>query len=218
MDCPPLAIPPKEEVLGILPFRGSLKQTRSRKVWGSCRLPGDGPDHPHLARNCSCSSPLTHYWVGTSGPALPWGSVGFKGTWKRKACSLSVCRLYLYPLCLLLPFPYLAEQVIPLFSWSHPTSPHPCALLGFFHLEHKPGSSDYRPAPLTVLGFMLARQVLYHLSHTPKALFSFGYFSERIFHFCLGLKQSYSLCLSYSWDDRCIPPSNLVVEMGGGSC
>jgi hypothetical protein len=50
------------------------------------------------------------------GPALPWDSVGFKGTWKGKARSLGQ-RPHLCPPCpLLLPFPHLAGWVTPLLS------------------------------------------------------------------------------------------------------
>jgi hypothetical protein len=58
------------------------------KVWSSCRLPGDGPDPPHLAGSHPGPSPLFHYWVGTSWAYPPMSSVGFIGAWEIKAHSL----------------------------------------------------------------------------------------------------------------------------------
>jgi hypothetical protein len=60
------------------------------KVWGSCRMPGDGPDLPHLLG--TAHAPFHSLIIGWEppGPTLLWGSVGFKGTWKRKV--LSFCQ------------------------------------------------------------------------------------------------------------------------------
>jgi hypothetical protein len=42
-----------------------LRQARSRESSGLiCRLPRDGPNHPHLARSKPCPSPLIDYWIG----------------------------------------------------------------------------------------------------------------------------------------------------------
>jgi hypothetical protein len=56
----------------ILPCLG-LRQARSWKSWGHMWVPGDGPDHPHLAGNHPCPSGLIHYWVGTSWVCPPMG-------------------------------------------------------------------------------------------------------------------------------------------------
>jgi hypothetical protein len=88
---------------------------------------------PHLAENCPCPT------QSLLGGNLPWGSVGFKGTWKRKACSLS-------PRAPPAPTIYFAFPSLslpgrtgdsPFLNKRYPTSPHQCALLGFFHLEYK---------------------------------------------------------------------------------
>jgi hypothetical protein len=43
------------------------RQARSRESSGLiCRLSRDGPDHPHLDRNCLCLSQLIEYWMGIS--------------------------------------------------------------------------------------------------------------------------------------------------------
>jgi hypothetical protein len=56
---------------------------------------------------------------------------------------------------------------------------------------------------LAVLGFKLARQALYHLSHVPTP-FSFNYILNRISQFCPGLRSFY-LHFSNSWDDKHSP-------------
>jgi hypothetical protein len=87
------------------------------KVWGSCSLPDDGPNHPHLAGNYPCPSPFSSL-LGGNILGLPSQGVKqiLKVTEKEKH-TLSVSGFYLCQLCplLLFPFPHLAEQVTPLF-------------------------------------------------------------------------------------------------------
>jgi hypothetical protein len=71
------------------------------------------------------------------GPALLWGSVGFKGTWKRKACSLYQRIPPLPTVLSASSLSHLEEQVTPLFSINYPTSLHPHALFEVFYLEYK---------------------------------------------------------------------------------
>jgi hypothetical protein len=52
-----------------------VRQARSRKSLGSWRLPGDGPDHPHLPGNFPCPSPLIYYWMRTLWACSPIGAV-----------------------------------------------------------------------------------------------------------------------------------------------
>jgi hypothetical protein len=117
------------------------------KVWGSCRLPGDGPDHPHLAGNHLCPPPLRSLLCGNL-LWLPSREVGWvlKAPEKEKH-ALSAGGLHLrtlYPL-LFLPFPHVAEQVTPLFSikLSYLT-PSMCSAWVFPFGVQKPGSSDQR--------------------------------------------------------------------------
>jgi hypothetical protein len=87
----------------------------------------------------TCGPPHSvHHWWEPPEPARPWGSVDFKGTWKRKAHSL--CQQT--PPAPTMPsasssLPSPGNRRLPFSQKSYPTSPHPCALLGFFHLEHK---------------------------------------------------------------------------------
>jgi hypothetical protein len=70
------------------------------------------------------------------------------------------------------------------------------------------------PIFFEVLGFELASQGLYHLSHIPGP-FSLGYFSDRVSCFLpgagLGPQSSY-LCFLCNWDYTTMPGS--FVEMG----
>jgi hypothetical protein len=112
-----------------------LRQARSLGLmcvaWGWPRPPSHGWEPP-------MPLPTLSLLGEPPGPALPWGSVGFKGTWKEKG--LSLC--WQTPPAPTMPsasssLPSPGNRRLPFSQKSYPTSPHPCALLGFFHLEHK---------------------------------------------------------------------------------
>jgi hypothetical protein len=126
-------------------------------LWGRLEV---GKFRAHVG--CLEMGQTTLTWLGTAhtapfsfiigweppGPALPWDSVGFKGTWKGKARSLGQ-RPHLCPPCpLLLPFPHLAGWVTPLLSikLSYLT-PTTCSAWIFFHLEHKTRIFWWQTAP-----------------------------------------------------------------------
>jgi hypothetical protein len=67
------------------------------KVWGSCRLPGDGPDHPGLARNSHAPPHLFIIGQEPPGPALPMAP-------EKEKLALSASGLHLHPPCPLLLF------------------------------------------------------------------------------------------------------------------
>jgi hypothetical protein len=61
---------------------------------------------------------------------------------------------------------------------------------------------------------MLARQVLFHLSHASSLLWS-GYFGDRVLAFAQAeilLFYAFHCC----WDDRCMPPCSAFVRGDGG--
>jgi hypothetical protein len=57
---------------------------------------------------------------------------------------------------------------------------HPCNSLGWENCFLVDCEDFFS---LSVLGFVLVKQVLYYLSHIPP--FCFSYFSDRVSHFCL---------------------------------
>jgi hypothetical protein len=79
----------KRECFGMLSLRGSLRQARSRKGLGFMQVAW-GWGQAMLAWLETTHAPPHSFSVRWEppGPALPWCSVGFKATWKRKVHSL----------------------------------------------------------------------------------------------------------------------------------